>query len=129
MIQTTAYIINGSSGGALLDLNGNLVGITTQGIVGTSLNFAIRIDEFEKMIKLFTITKDCFFCELTTVNSVGVDHNISPLFIEKHLKVFSISTTNIFWSLILIWELKEEECFFFQIKSSSNEMLRINGGT
>ncbi len=51
MIQTTAYIINGSSGGALLDLNGNLVGITTQGIVGTSLNFAIRIDEFEKMIK------------------------------------------------------------------------------
>lgn len=52
MIQTTAYIINGSSGGALLDLNGNLVGITTLKIVGTSsLNFAIRIDEFKKMIK------------------------------------------------------------------------------
>ena len=50
MIQTTAFIIGGSSGGALLDLNGNLIGITTSGIDGTSLNFAIRVDEFKKMM-------------------------------------------------------------------------------
>ena len=72
--------------------------------------------EFENITRLPTIIIDCFFCELTTVNSVGTDHKISPFFIEKHRKVFSKSTTKILPSLILICELKDEVCFFFHIK-------------
>ena len=48
-IQTDAFIINGSSGGALLDMKGNLIGITTSGLEGTQLNFAISADEFENL--------------------------------------------------------------------------------
>jgi S1-C subfamily serine protease len=48
-IQTDAFIINGSSGGALLDMKGNLIGITTSGFEGTQLNFAIAADEFKKL--------------------------------------------------------------------------------
>ena len=46
-IQTDAFIIDGSSGGALLDMKGNLIGITTSGFEGTQLNFAIVTDEFK----------------------------------------------------------------------------------
>ena len=46
-IQTDAFIINGSSGGALLDMKGNLIGITTSGFEGTQLNFAIAADEYK----------------------------------------------------------------------------------
>jgi S1-C subfamily serine protease len=48
-IQTDAFIINGSSGGALLDMKGNLIGITTSGFEGTQLNFAIAADEYENL--------------------------------------------------------------------------------
>ena len=48
-IQTDAFIINGSSGGALLDMKGNLIGITTSGFEGTQLNFAIAADEYEEL--------------------------------------------------------------------------------
>ncbi len=48
-IQTDAFIINGSSGGALLDMKGNLIGITTSGFEGTQLNFAIAADEFKEL--------------------------------------------------------------------------------
>jgi len=48
-IQTDAFIIDGSSGGALLDMKGNLIGITTSGFEGTQLNFAIAADEFEAL--------------------------------------------------------------------------------
>tara|TARA_B110000014_G_C20079964_1_gene564207 strand:- start:301 stop:1395 length:1095 start_codon:yes stop_codon:yes gene_type:complete len=48
-IQTDAFIIQGSSGGALLDMQGNLIGITTSGFEGTQLNFAIAADEYEKL--------------------------------------------------------------------------------
>jgi S1-C subfamily serine protease len=48
-IQTDAFIINGSSGGALLDMKGNLIGVTTSGFEGTQLNFAIAADEYENL--------------------------------------------------------------------------------
>tara|TARA_B100001989_G_scaffold236389_1_gene198279 strand:+ start:798 stop:1892 length:1095 start_codon:yes stop_codon:yes gene_type:complete len=48
-IQTDAFIINGSSGGALLDMKGNLVGITTSGFRGTQLNFAIASEEYKEL--------------------------------------------------------------------------------
>ena len=44
-----AFIINGSSGGALLDMKGNLIGVTTSGFEGTQLNFAIAADEYENL--------------------------------------------------------------------------------
>ncbi|WP_316568788.1 trypsin-like peptidase domain-containing protein [Neobacillus sp. YIM B06451] len=45
LIQTSASISFGSSGGGLFNTKGELIGITTAGIFGTSLNFAISIDE------------------------------------------------------------------------------------
>jgi S1-C subfamily serine protease len=51
-VQTSAPISSGSSGGALFDRHGNLIGITTlvyvggDGNVTQSLNFAIAADEF-----------------------------------------------------------------------------------
>jgi S1-C subfamily serine protease len=47
LIQTTAAISGGSSGGGLFDERGNLIGITTFRIRDAeSLNFAIAIDEY-----------------------------------------------------------------------------------
>ena len=36
-------------GGALLDMKGNLVGITTSGFRGTQLNFAIASEEYKEL--------------------------------------------------------------------------------
>jgi TPR repeat protein len=45
-IQVTAPIAPGSSGGALFDAQGRLIGITTSGVEGAgNLNFAVSIDE------------------------------------------------------------------------------------
>jgi serine protease Do len=44
-IQTSASISPGSSGGPLLDLKANVIGITTSGYDGQNLNFAIPINE------------------------------------------------------------------------------------
>ncbi len=45
-IQITAPITHGSSGGALFDAQGRLIGITTSGLKGAgNLNFAVSIDE------------------------------------------------------------------------------------
>ena len=41
--------------------------------------------EFENMTKFFARIIDCFFCELTMVNSVRTDHKFFPFSIEKHL--------------------------------------------
>ena len=68
--------------------------------------------EFVKYTVFLSIIIDCFFCELTIVKSVGTDQIVLPSLIEKHLKVFSKSTTKTFPFLILICELKEDECFF-----------------
>jgi len=49
IIQTTAHISQGSSGGGLFDCSGNLIGITTFKIIdGEGLNFAIPIEDFTK---------------------------------------------------------------------------------
>jgi serine protease Do len=49
VLQITAPISPGSSGGALLDMHGNLIGITTAGFEGQNLNLAVGT----KYIKLF----------------------------------------------------------------------------
>jgi serine protease Do len=47
LIQTTAQISRGSSGGGLFDSSGNLVGITTFKLADSEgLNFALAIDNF-----------------------------------------------------------------------------------
>jgi S1-C subfamily serine protease len=49
MIQTTAQISEGSSGGALFDHFGNLIGITTFKVIqGEGLNFAISIEDYTR---------------------------------------------------------------------------------
>lgn len=49
IIQTTAPISSGSSGGGLFDSSGNLVGITTFKLIdGEGLNFAIPIEDFTR---------------------------------------------------------------------------------
>jgi S1-C subfamily serine protease len=49
LIQTTAPISQGSSGGGLFDAQGHLLGITTFYLkVGQSLNFAIAAEDFAK---------------------------------------------------------------------------------
>ena len=45
LIQTTTPITFGSSGGALYDMKGNLVGITTEGVGEANLNFAVSVDD------------------------------------------------------------------------------------
>jgi len=45
LIQTSAEITHGSSGGALMNMNGEVVGITTGGFAEANLNFAINIDK------------------------------------------------------------------------------------
>lgn len=47
LLQTTAEITHGSSGGALLNMRGEVVGITTGGIGEANLNFAINIKELK----------------------------------------------------------------------------------
>ena len=44
VIQTTAAVSPGSSGGGLFDERGHLIGITTFGIVEENLNFALPVD-------------------------------------------------------------------------------------
>ena len=46
IVQTSASITHGSSGGGLFDERGNLVGITTAGIEGTQLDFAIAASDY-----------------------------------------------------------------------------------
>ncbi|MGM0409085.1 MAG: S1C family serine protease, partial [Bacteroidota bacterium] len=48
LIQTTTEITHGSSGGPLLNMRGEVVGITTAGVGEANLNFAINI----KVLKL-----------------------------------------------------------------------------
>lgn len=51
LIQTTAPITYGSSGGALFDAQGQLIGITTKGVqAGGNFNFAIAIDEVQAFL-------------------------------------------------------------------------------
>jgi S1-C subfamily serine protease len=69
LIQTTAAISPGSSGGGLFDASGKLVGITTKrlGDAGESLNFAISANSFERFkdaklaADIVTISLQTFF--------------------------------------------------------------------
>lgn len=53
VIQTTAEITHGSSGGPLFNLNGKAIGITTAGLGDANLNFAVSLVglDLEKYIK------------------------------------------------------------------------------
>ncbi len=52
LIQTTTEITNGSSGGPLLNMRGEVIGITTSGMGEANLNFAVNI----KKLKLHRFT-------------------------------------------------------------------------
>lgn len=59
-IQISAPISSGSSGGAVLDAKGNLIGISTLVVTGESvqnLNFALPINDVIAASKVFTTTK------------------------------------------------------------------------
>jgi serine protease Do len=47
LIQTTAEITYGSSGGPLLNMNGEVIGITTAGLGEANLNFALNISSLK----------------------------------------------------------------------------------
>ena len=57
-IQQTAQITNGSSGGGLFDMKGNLIGVTTSGIKEASadLNFSVSINELDPWKSFFNLT-------------------------------------------------------------------------
>lgn len=53
LIQTDTAITNGNSGGALINMQGELVGITSSGYSGTNTNFAIPVDTVKYAINQF----------------------------------------------------------------------------
>lgn len=53
LIQTDTAITNGNSGGALINMQGELVGITSSGYSGTNTNFAIPVDTVRYAINQF----------------------------------------------------------------------------
>lgn len=55
LIQTDTAITNGNSGGALINMNGELVGITSSGYSGTNTNFAIPIDTVKYVLNQFEL--------------------------------------------------------------------------
>lgn len=93
LIQTTSEITNGSSGGALFNMKGDVVGITTSGLGEANLNFAVNIEKIparefsyrhpEKLANsLLTVTKivdgDTFYVnnnngEIEKIRLIGVN--------------------------------------------------------
>ena len=59
IIQTTTEIDHGSSGGPLMNLNGEVIGITSSGFEATNLNFAVNIQivPYNRYIKKKVATK------------------------------------------------------------------------
>lgn len=55
LIQTDTAITNGNSGGALINMQGRLVGITCSGYSGTSTNFAVPIDTVQYVLNQFEL--------------------------------------------------------------------------
>lgn len=69
-IQTTAPVSHGNSGGPLLDMRGNVVGVITWGVnlqQGQNLNFAIPSDE----VKSLLLAQGA----LTSIESIGQSQN------------------------------------------------------
>lgn len=90
-LQLTAPMSPGNSGGPVVDMNGNLVGVATSGIFDTraqNLNFAVSASEVsvfyadKKQHKLedFNQFKKDLFTELKKSSSEAFDRQIAPIF-------------------------------------------------
>lgn len=55
LIQTDTAITHGNSGGALINMNGELVGITSSGYSGTNTNFAVPVDTVKYVLNQFDL--------------------------------------------------------------------------
>ena len=55
LVQTDTAITHGNSGGALININGELVGITSSGYSGTNTNFAVPVDTVKYVLNQFEL--------------------------------------------------------------------------
>ena len=55
LIQTDTAITHGNSGGALINMNGELVGITSSGYSGTNTDFAVPVDTVKYVLNQFEL--------------------------------------------------------------------------
>ena len=55
LVQTVTAITHGNSGGALINMNGELVGITSSGYSGTNTNFAVPVDTVKYVLNQFEL--------------------------------------------------------------------------
>lgn len=55
LVQTDTAITHGNSGGALINMNGELVGITSSGYSGTNTNFAVPVDTVKYVLNQFEV--------------------------------------------------------------------------
>lgn len=55
LVQTDTAITQGNSGGALINMNGELVGITSSGYSGTNTNFAVPVDTVKYVLNQFEL--------------------------------------------------------------------------
>ena len=81
LIQTTAEITHGSSGGPLLNMKGELIGITTAGMGEANLNFAININTISipANIKKKKLLKTNNFLVATSTTGQIINHNYFTL--------------------------------------------------
>ena len=90
--QITTPISPGSSGGALFDKNGNVIGITCSYIKdGQNLNFAIPINNINRLSST-TLTK------LSTISSQQIKNDIKFLTSNSNVSLQSGKSANIFMS-------------------------------
>lgn len=55
LVQTDTAITHGNSGGALINMKGELVGITSSGYSGTNTNFAVPVDTVKYVLNQFEL--------------------------------------------------------------------------
>ena len=55
LVQTDTAITHGNSGGALINMNGELVGITSSGYSGTNTTFAVPVDTVKYVLNQFEL--------------------------------------------------------------------------
>ena len=55
LVQTDTAITHGNSGGALINMNGELVGITSSGYSGSNTNFAVPVDTVKYVLNQFEL--------------------------------------------------------------------------
>ena len=55
LVQTDTAITHGNSGGALNNMNGEIVGITSSGYSGTNTNFAVPVDTVKYVLNQFEL--------------------------------------------------------------------------